>query len=333
MSLCAFIRHLSSSRCSAFTNVRAVGKKQSRSYSHRFLSSSAPGINVKAVDLKSMSFADHTIDENEPVILLHGLLGQKRNFASLGNALMKQLEKKRQIFAVDLRNHGDNHDDWRSEMSYSDMADDVLAFLNKHAIDKAIICGHSMGGKVAKSLALSNPDRVAGLVVIDIAPVTYTNDDPSWKAVEGIIRSLKEVELPPGKTKRDVDVELRISVEDPAIRAFVLTNLETVPSKEKVQILRWKINVDAIADQLHLIAGFDVKSMDLSENSDLDLQYTGDVFLIKGGASSFVKNSHIPVIKKHFPNFLLTSIKGCGHWVHAESPDQTVALLKKYLDR
>ena len=192
---------------------------------------------------------------------------------------------------------------------------------------------HTKTGKVAKSLALSNPDRVAGLVVLDIAPVKYTNKDPMWKAVVGIINSLKDVELSPGKTKRDVDVELRTSVEDPAIRAFVLTNLETIPSKDKVQTLRWKINVEAIVDQLHRIAAFDVKSTELTEESELDLQYSGDTFLIKGGASSFVKNSHIPLIKKHFPNFMLTSVKGCGHWVHAESPDQTVALLKKYLDR
>ncbi len=109
---------------------------------------STHGIALDAVDLKSMAFTtDEVMHENEPVILLHGLLGQKRNFASLGNALTKQLQKKRQIFAVDLRNHGDNHDDWRNEMSYSDMADDVLAFLDKQSIDKAILCGHSMGGK------------------------------------------------------------------------------------------------------------------------------------------------------------------------------------------
>lgn len=362
MSLCAVSKILSSSRCVAFTSTTRLqlrtrlvqNKKVLLSYnSHRFfttnkstsrITNSATRIDMDldAVDLQSMTFMEET-SEHDPVILLHGLLGQKRNFASLGNALAKQLQKKRQIFALDLRNHGDNHNDWRSEMSYSHMANDVLAFLDKNQIDKAIIIGHSMGGKVAKSLALANPDRVAGLVVLDIAPVTYTKNDPSWNAVEGIIQSLKCVELHvPGKTKRDVDIELRSSVEDPAIRAFVLTNLDIV-SEGGVQTLRWKINVDAIADQLHRLAGFDVKSMDLSSgvesSSSLDdmdsasFQYDGDTFLIKGGASSFVKNSHIPLIKKHFPNFMLTSIKGCGHWVHAESPDQTVALLKKYLDR
>ena len=284
------------------------------------------------VDLKYIEFTDNAIDGGEPVLLLHGLLGQKRNFASLGTALASQLEKKRKIFAVDLRNHGDNTHDWRDEMSYSHHAKDILAFLNKHEIDKAVLIGHSMGGKVSQSLALSNPERVAGLVVLDIAPIKYTADDPSWSAVRGIIESLRELELTPGKTKREVDMDLRKSVEDPALRAFVLTNIETIPSKEKVQSLRWKINVDAIANELHKIAGFDVNSIDLDEEI-VDLQYVGDTFFIKGGASSFVKGSHMSVISKHFPNYMVTTVKGAGHWVHAESPEATVALLKRYLDR
>lgn len=218
-------------------------------------------------------------------------------------------------------------------MSYSHMAQDVIGFMDKMGLARAVLVGHSMGGKVAKSLALASPDRVAGLVVMDIAPVKYTNTDASWSAVQGIIESLKRVQLIPGKTKRDVDKELRESVEDPALRAFVLTNLD-VTSSGKDTSLRWKININAVADQLHRIASFDVNSLDIGDHGDgFDLQYTGDTFLIKGGASSFVKGSHMDVISKHFPNYMVTTIKGCGHWVHAESPEATLALLKKYLDR
>ena len=48
------------------------------------------------------------------------------------------------------------------------------------------------------------------------------------------------------------------------MRAFVLTNLEVVTGEDKVQTLRWKINVDAIADQLHVIASFDVEEEPLA---------------------------------------------------------------------
>jgi hypothetical protein len=41
-----------------------------------------------------------------PVLLLHGLLGNKRNFATIGTSLSRQLDRKRRLFGLDLRNHG-----------------------------------------------------------------------------------------------------------------------------------------------------------------------------------------------------------------------------------
>lgn len=309
-----------------------------------------------------------------PVILLHGLLGNKRNFASLASSLSTQLQNPRSIYTVDLRNHGDNTHDWRNTMSYSEMARDVLAFIDKISSknvsssngshhEKAVIVGHSMGGKVAQSLALMAPERVAGLVVLDIAPVRYysdnkkggtaAGDDSGWKVVEQIVRSVSQIDLERGgyKTKREVDAVLRDGIlEDPALRAFVLTNLEQLRSTTKnneasQSLLKWKIHWDGIVNQLDSIAGFDVHDQAMDEDlvtgsigeeqSSSSSQYTydGDVFFIHGGASRFVRSSHLSTITSFFPNHMLTTIRGVGHWVHAEAPDDTIALLKRYLDR
>lgn len=296
-----------------------------------------------------------------PVILLHGLLGNKRNFASLASSLSSQLQNPRAIYAVDLRNHGENTHDWRSTMTYSEMARDVLAFIDSLEHQKAVIVGHSMGGKVAQSLALMAPDRVAGLVVLDIAPVRYysdndnnkkggAGDDSGWKVVEQIVRSVAQIDLEEGgyKTKREVDAVLRNGIlEDPALRAFVLTNLEQLRSKDiedessQQSLLKWKIHWDGIVNQLDSIAGFDVhdQAMDediltaVEESSPSKYTYDGDVFFIHGGASRFVRSSHLSTITSFFPNHMLTTIRGVGHWVHAEAPDDTIALLKRYLDR
>lgn len=296
-----------------------------------------------------------------PVILLHGLLGNKRNFASLASSLSSQLQNPRAIYTVDLRNHGENTHDWRSTMSYSEMARDVLAFIDSLEHQKAVIVGHSMGGKVAQSLALMAPDRVAGLVVLDIAPVRYysdndnnkkggAGDDSGWKVVERIVRSVAQIDLEEGgyKTKREVDAVLRNGIlEDPALRAFVLTNLEQLRSKDiedessQQSLLKWKIHWDGIVNQLDSIAGFDVhdQAMDedivtaVEESSPSKYTYDGDVFFIHGGASRFVRSSHLSTITSFFPNHMLTTIRGVGHWVHAEAPDDTIALLKRYLDR
>jgi len=262
---------------------------------------------------------------HSPVILIHGLLGSKRNFASIATSLSLRLKKRRRIVAVDLRNHGDNEHDWREDMTYADMASDVAGFMDEMGFDRAVLVGHSMGGKVAKALALTRPERVSGLVVLDIAPVRYRDEDQSWGDVKRIIQAIASVSLEEGMTKRDVDSKLRSFVKDPALRAFVLTNIDSsTPSS-----LRWKINIRAIAQRLHDIAGFDIQA----DNNATHLQYHGDTFFIHGGASRFVRHSHMSSIANYFPNHMLTTIRGVGHWVHAEAPDDTLALLERYLDR
>jgi pimeloyl-ACP methyl ester carboxylesterase len=250
-----------------------------------------------------------------PVLLLHGLLGSKRNFASLASSLGNQLEKQRRIIGVDLRNHGDS--DHAPEMTYTAMAKDVLEFMNSQGLEKAVLIGHSMGGKIAQAMSLLYPERVDGLVVLDIAPVEYSSNDPHWKAVEDIMHAMRSVE--DASTKAVLDKQLRTSIPDPNLRAFVLTNYD---ARSK----GWKIPVSTICNQLDCIAGFDVTKV--TSNC-----YEGDVFIIHGGQSRFVRHAYMDRIAELFPNHMLTTIRGAGHWVHAEAPDDTIALLKRYLDR
>jgi len=285
------------------------------------------GDNPVVIQHVEFSCESNTGNQHAPVILLHGLLGSKRNFSTLGTSLSRQLKKPRRVLAVDLRNHGDNTHDWRDEMSYPDMVDDLLHFLDSQNLESAVLVGHSMGGKVAQAMALLHPHRVSGLVVIDIAPVTYNvENDGGWRAVCQILNGLEDLQdLRAFKSKREVDIALRkVGVDDPALRAFVLTNVETVRSDSGVSSLEWKINLSSILNQIDSLAGF-------LENKDC--QYLGDTFIISGGASRFVRVPHMSTISNYFPNHLLTTVRGVGHWVHAEAPDDTLALLKRYLDR
>eukprot|EP00571_Detonula_confervacea_P016430 CAMPEP_0172302532 /NCGR_PEP_ID=MMETSP1058-20130122/4225_1 /TAXON_ID=83371 /ORGANISM="Detonula confervacea, Strain CCMP 353" /LENGTH=408 /DNA_ID=CAMNT_0013013047 /DNA_START=24 /DNA_END=1250 /DNA_ORIENTATION=+ len=358
-----------SNRAIASLSLRTCNLSRNIIYSSSRLYSQKPNYSAEdVVELQYSEFLPASAESSHaPVIFLHGLLGNKRNFASLASSLSTQLQNPRPIYALDLRNHGENTHDWRPSMSYSEMARDVLAFMDKvnemnksttttgNNIEKAVLVGHSMGGKVAQSLALMHPERVAGLVVLDIAPVRYYSDrdekggggdGSGWTAVEEIVRSVAKIDLGRGDytTKRDVDAVLRQGMlEDPALRAFVLTNLEQIRTTEENEVpLRWKIHWDGIVNQLDRIAGFDVHDqvMDDSAAEDTEsivpptnLQYEGDVFFIHGGASRFVRHSYISTIASFFPNHMLTTIRGVGHWVHAEAPDDTIALLKRYLDR
>jgi esterase len=218
-------------------------------------------------------------------------------------------------------------------MSFASMASDIVHMLDCNGVKDAVLVGHSMGGKVAQAAALLHPKRVSGLVVLDIAPVTYTQEDGSWKAVQTIIHAMNSVDLRSLSSRLEVDAALKKNgVDDPALRSFVLTNLNTRTLKNNSaktnSTLHWKINLPSIINQLDVIAGFELPS-----ENNVKLQYHGDTFIISGGASRFIRSGHMEIISNFFPNHMLTTVRGAGHWIHAEAPDDTIALLKRYLDR
>ena len=66
--------------------------------------------------------------------------------------------------ALDLPGHGKSSPGGRDAvLAYSDV---VLRFLDARGFDRVVVAGHSMGGAISQMLALSHPDRVAGLVLI-----------------------------------------------------------------------------------------------------------------------------------------------------------------------
>lgn len=252
---------------------------------------------------------------------------------------------------------GENHHDWRDTMGHDEMALDVIALLDRLQFHQVVVVGHSMGGKVAQAMALLHPERVAGLIVLDMAPVSYVHPgggdyDSNWKTIRDILQVLTTVPFEPGMTKRDVDIFLRSHIDDPAIRAFCLTNLEMTTttattsssSSSEMTIPRWKIPLSMIAQQLDRLADFDLRPKSLESSSSShspsnlsslpsSLVYEGDAFFITGGQSKFVRSVHLPTIQRYFPNHMVSTIRGAGHWVHAEAPDETIALIKRYLDR
>ena len=74
---------------------------------------------IPSVELQTTHFNPQESTKAPPVLLVHGLLGNKRNFSTIGASLAAQLSCKRHVVAVDLRNHGANIHDVREEMSVS----------------------------------------------------------------------------------------------------------------------------------------------------------------------------------------------------------------------
>jgi pimeloyl-ACP methyl ester carboxylesterase len=101
-----------------------------------------------------------------PIVLLHGL----GNEAHLWDDFVPSIAPHYRVLALDQRGHGDS--DWDPEARYDaeSMTNDLEAVLEAVEIDRFVLVGFSMGGRVAMTFAGRHPERLAGLVIIDIGP-------------------------------------------------------------------------------------------------------------------------------------------------------------------
>ena len=233
------------------------------------------------------------------VLIVHGLFGSARNWG----AIAKRLSVDRQVIAVDMRNHGDSA--WQDTNTYFDMAQD-LATLMHGPID---IVGHSMGGKAAMVLALQSPEKVRRLVVADIAPVAYEHTQMP------MIDAMRSVDLSVVETRKDADAQLARVVEETGVRAFLLQSLD-------VKARRWRLNLDALADDMDAIIGFP----NLKGVSD------APTLFLSGGDSDYVQDTHRSGIRAKFPKARFARIPGVGHWLHAEKPRAFEDTVRLFLD-
>jgi len=231
--------------------------------------------------------------EGPPLVILHGLFGSSRNWASVA----RQLGETHRVFAVNLRNHGTSP--WAETMDYGEMAEDVHAFLAHHGLAGATVMGHSMGGKTAMCLALKYGHDVGRLIVVDIAPVAYTHTHLPY------VEAMRAVDL--GTARAEVDRQLEEAIPEAALRGFLLHNLISEDGR-----LTWRINLSALAANMNSLIGYPEEFEGHT--------YVGPTHFISGAASDYVREEHHSRIRDLFPKAETESIPKAGHWVHAEQP-------------
>lgn len=249
----------------------------------------------------------HWGDKGPPVLILHGLFGSSRNWRSVG----KRLAETCRVYAVDQRNHGQSSH--TAEFDYSVLADDVVEFIDHHGIGPLAIVGHSMGGKVAATVALQSPDRVTHLVVVDIAPL---RSSPETREV---LDALVKTDVSTCASRQEVDQRLAVRVADARTRSFLLTNLE----RDRDEGFEWRINLASIEAHFDEIAG------PIADRARFD----GPALFVSGGRSEYLRSGDRTSIRRLFPRADFVEVEKAGHWVHADAPDRFVEILLEFLSR
>lgn len=243
----------------------------------------------------------------QPVIILHGLFGMGDNWRTIA----KKMESRYQCILVDLRNHGRSSHD--TVMNIQSMTEDLLELLHGLQIEKAILIGHSLGGKVAMQFALDHPDKVDKLIIVDIAPKHYPPQH------DEVIEAIESVDPASWEDREDGEKVLkRFLGNNSSVVQFLMKNLSRLPGGG----FEWKANMPVL-----------ISSYSQLVDSILSTEpFNGPVLFVRGENSGYILDEDFPEIQEIFPHASLMTVPKAGHWVHADAPEPFTKAVLSFLE-
>lgn len=243
------------------------------------------------------------------LILLHGLFGSSDNLGSVAKELAEPSTPgvdPFDVLLVDLRDHGRSpHTD---AISYPIMAADVHALVQLLGLKDITLVGHSMGGKVAMVFAQQWPELLEHLVVIDISPREHEDNHSH------IIDALISADISSGRTRKEVEAQIGSTVKEPGVVQFLMKNLYWRTEDQ----FGWRVNAALLKRDLSaVLAAIGPEKVQVPTH------------FIRGGASDYIQREDLPAIKEQFPNSTVETIPFAGHWLHAQAPEEVVAMIRK----
>ena len=240
------------------------------------------------------------------VVILHGLLGSKRNWFGIGKALS---DIGFNVWLLDLRNHGDS--EWNDRHTYFDLAEDVKKFFEENGIIRCFLIGHSMGGKVAMVLDKLHQGLLSKLVVVDIAPVAYAAN------FENHLKILLSLDLGRFKSRSEVANKLSEYFKEINFRSFLMQNLKLDNNKS----FYWRVNLKSLI----------MNAVAISEFPVINGVSNTDALFLYGDLSEYSVEKYRDKIKQNFILSQFYAVAKAGHWIHVEQPTKFVEMVTKFL--
>ncbi len=242
--------------------------------------------------------------EGKPILLIHGLFGDAKNLGGLA----RTLQHTHKVISVDLCNHGRSfHSD---KVSHQLMAQDLISLLDQNRITQCDVIGHSLGGKVAMCLSSMAPSTVDRLIVLDIAPIAY-----SEHRHQNVFLGLQAILDNPPSSRQQADVLLSQSIEETSVRQFLMKSLI-----KTADYFEWSFNAKGLMKNYDQLMGW-------QENAP----FYGQTLFIKGGNSDYLLPEHQSAITRQFPNAKAHIVAQTGHWLHAEKPEIVGRIINRFL--
>ncbi len=248
---------------------------------------------VKSVDGVEISF-DVSGNGDTGLVFVHGWSCDK----SYWQNQVEFFSNNYKVITIDLAGHGNsgmNRKDYTMEL----FGDDVAAVVNHLKLNKVILIGHSMGGSVILEAAKKLGDKVIGIIGVD----TYQSfvDDWTSEQKDGFLKSFQDNFV---LTTKEFVRSMFPQNADTLLVKKVADDMSSAPPEVAVSAIRNLFYYDPVPTlrslNLHLISiNCDMYPVSIEEN------------------------------KKYVKDYEVKFMKGVGHFLMLERPDEFNGLLKE----
>ncbi|MFC2110402.1 alpha/beta fold hydrolase [Bacteroidota bacterium] len=243
----------------------------------------------------------------QPLLILHGYFGMGDNWKSQANKLAEDYE----VHIIDQRNHGRSfHSD---DFDYELLVEDLLSYIAHHNLESVHLLGHSMGGKTAMLFAVTYPEKIKTLLVADIAPKNYPPHHHQ------ILEALNAVDFSIIKLRNEVDDVLKKYISEEGVRQFLLKNIYRKTKTE----LAFRFNLESLTEN----------NNEVGEPLPAFTEFEGPTLFLKGENSGYISVEDESLIKAHFSDSEIVTVKNAGHWLHAENPSDFLKEVQDFLSK
>ena len=263
--------------------------------------------NFIEINTKKISYSKY--GEGDPIILLHGITSSSNTWKELIN----DLSKKRTVYAIDFRGHG-NSDNFDSYM-WSDLSEDILFFIEKIIKAPFDLIGHSLGACIASEVASLSKYDVKRLIL---------EDPPFFHArrvgTEGVSKRFSyNLELSKSSNSMD-DIYKKLSENT---KLSNVKNLDIIA--EDLSNLDYKVLEETIDGSA--LSNFNPLEIFETISNVYTLLIVGD----EKKTGKVIIQEEIELMKQKMKNLYIQRLD-CGHNIHEEKINEYKKLVLEFLD-
>ena len=234
-----------------------------------------------------------------PLVFLHGIMGCSDYWIPF----VQHFDKNFKVILIDLPNHGKSL--YSDTINFPQTAELLSNFFEENNIIQPFVVAHSYGAKVAFQMLAQNPNCLSALVAVDMLPNSSFVD----KKISKIMNFL-QYPLPPLQDYSQVKNYLSAC----GFAGQYLYFLQKALNLKSSNTPSWKFNALVIYKDKDLI----------TNNIQFEKETSTPILVLKGGNSEFVNTKDYESLKPIFKNIVLHEVKGSGHWIQVENPDEFI---------